>query len=411
MKEQTRKKFAAVLLALLLILSGCTARSDSRRTPEPAKAAAALAQPLLEAEPETVCYPLETDLTLTALAPAQYDGEDGSAPFFQALEKAVGVKVRYTLLPGEEYVYQDGLVHFIANDLPDLIWGLNPYMLENLEDELLELDEYLTTSAPNYLRAITGDKDSLAASLPEEGPILQFAALWEDPRSDLTLGPVIRQDLLDRYGLPRPETYGDWEEFLRAAREDVSQPLNLAYTALAGANYLSAGKGVSMGFTSEDRGFYQVDGQVKYGPLEPGYTEVVTMLAGWYQEGLIGHKFRDFPDISSSDYLLKQAMGESAIFFLPFDKLEALEVTTELPDLAISLLPDPVEETGQETHLAQSRPSPVREPGFSISAVCKDPEAAVRFVDYLYSPEGTALCSQGASGGDGAEAVGSGGGY
>ena len=37
--------------------------------------------------------------------------------------------------------------------------------------------------------------------------------------------------------------------------------------------------------------FFQVDGKVKYGPLEPGYKEYITMLSKWYAEDLIDKDF------------------------------------------------------------------------------------------------------------------------
>lgn len=390
----------ACLSVLLTVLpAGCTAPKGSA-APETERAHTPTSQKLLEAQPQPVSYPLEDAALLTALVPQRYAGDDAGEVFYQVLEAQTGVRVQYTFLPEEGF--SNGQVYdIIATDPTDLIWTGDTTLAERLgeDQDVLELDDYLTEYAPNYLEWVTRDRQTLSAVLPDEGPILQFYTLWEEPRAEALYGPVIRQDLLKKYDMVSLETYGDWEEFLRAAKADVSQPLNLNYGAMNEGNWISAGHDVSIAFGGGDYGFYQVDGAVKYGPMEPEYTALMTMLSGWYREGLIGSKFLDFKDFGGSDYLLKQAMGESAIFFLTGGgRLDSLEAVSEIDGFSAALLPDPVMEPGQTTHLAPQRVRPVRSGGFAILADCESPEAAVRFVDFFYSPEGIELCNYGVEG-------------
>ena len=380
---------------LLLMLAGCTT-PEQEKTEMHISATVPRSQLLSEARPLPVSYPMEDAVSLTALVPERYAGDHAGDAFYQRLEEQTGVRVQYTLLPEEGF--SNGQIYdIISIDAPDLMWVGDTALSDSLEEDLLELDDYLVKYAPNYLQWISRNQETLSAVLPYEGPILQFYTLWEDPRAEARYGPVIRQDLLEAYHMSIPETYGQWEDFLRAVKPDVSQPLNLTYGAINEGNWISAGCGVSIAFGSEDYGFYQVDGTVKYGPLEPEYTDLMVMLSDWYQEGLIGSKFLDFKDFGGSDYLLKQAMGESGIFFLTGgSRLDSLEAVTELPDFAV--LPDPVSETGQLTHLAPQRVRPVRSGGFSVLATCADPTTAVRFVDFFYSPEGIRLCNMGMEG-------------
>lgn len=386
-----------VLCFTLLWLAGCAAPArQAHSVPKREEAAGnRLSEQFLAASPEPTSYPMNADVKLTAVVPESYAGENAANAFYQALEEQTGVSVRYTFLP--EDGFSNGQIYEVVSmDPPDLMWTGDTALTDSLPEDLLELDGYLPKFAPNYLEWITRDRETLSAVLPDEGPILQFYTLWEEPRAEALYGPVIRRDLLERYNMPLPETYADWESFLRAAKSDVSQPLNLNYGAMNEGNWLSAGYEVSVAFGSGDYGFYQVDGMVKYGPLEPEYTALMTMLSDWYQEGLIGSKFLDFKDFGGSDYLLKQAMGESAIFFLTGgSRLASLEAVSEVEGFSAALLPDPVMEPEQETHLAPQRTEAVRSGGFSILASCEEPEAAVRFVDFFYSPEGIRLCNLG----------------
>ena len=135
--------FRYLPLLALLLLAGCAQpglRTDAGQEKPVEAAEIPLSQQLREAAPEIVSYPVSSEHTLTALVPENYTGEDGSGPFYQALAEATGASVSYTILP--EAGYEDGrLMDIIAGgELPDLIWGLNEYLLENMEEELLELN-------------------------------------------------------------------------------------------------------------------------------------------------------------------------------------------------------------------------------------------------------------------------------
>lgn len=396
-----KKRLLMLLTLLFLCLAGCGAKDEVKihKTNDDTtdQSAPVLYSELLSrAQPETISYPLEAGDPLTVVLPQSYSYERTDSEFYQTLQENTGVELSVTFLPADDY--WGNLVKILAvDDMPDLLWGLNLDYDTGFREELLDMGAYLQTDAPNYLAWLKRDGDTMAAVLPEEGEIYQFYSLLETPMDAMYMGPVVRQDLLDKYGLARPETYADWENVLLTLKDEVEQPLNLSYDAISVANWLCAGYDVSLA-GGEERGFYQVDGVVKYGPLEPEFTECVTMLRDWYDKGIFDNRFLDFPDLNSSDYLLKVANGDSAIFFLSYDKLNALTAASEVEGFRAALLPDPVQEVGQVTHLCQADGGPTYQATFVISADCAQPERAVRFVDYLYSDEGIALCSMGLEG-------------
>lgn len=397
------KRWIASLLALALLLpAGCgapeqaTSRSAWKENEPPDQKVPASTR-LLQDQPETVSYPLEDVPVLTAILPGNYGTKQDDMPFYQSLKAQTGISVQYRFVGTSDY--QSHMVSSLAaDDLPDLIWGLERAMTEALQEELLELTDGISSWAPNYVNTLRRQPAAVRSAVEDSGEIYQFVTVWEEPTLTAGFGPVVRQDLLDRYALELPVTYEDWEAVLEALMDQVEQPLLLDYNAYAVGNYFCAGYGVSAAFNSTDRGFYQVDGTVKYGMLEPEFSQWIDRMADWYRRRLIGGASLDFPDITTSDYLLRQANGESAVFFLPYDKLDALMEVSEVGGFAVSLLPDPVKEAGDQTHLAQAWADPVVNRSFSISADCDEPEAAVRYVDYLYSPEGVALCNLGTEG-------------
>ena len=88
------------------------------------------------------------------------------------------------------------------------------------------------------------------------------------------MGMVVRKDWLDDLGLKEPETYDDWYNMLKAFKDvkKAEAPMMLYFTGFNPMNIFEGGYGIT-------ETFFQVDGKVKYGPLEPGYKEYITMLS------------------------------------------------------------------------------------------------------------------------------------
>ena len=401
MSGRTYKWGSAVLLALsLLMAAGC--ETEARQS-TPAEAQTQDTEPrsaqLFAAEPASITYPIDdSGEALTVFMP-QETLQTGGAPVLQMVQERTGIPVTYQLIPGDGYQWSL-LACLWGESFPDLIWGVDETMLENQTDPdtyapLLVLNEYIQKAAPNYVRIVAADEEKMHQAVDDKGNILRFLTFYDTPDQMIEYGPVIRQDLLERYQLSLPETYEDWENALKQMQGDVDTPLLVTPAEIYNWDYLSAGMGISLAFDGDNQGFYQVDGQVKYGPLEENFTQFMTLMNHWYQENLLSNRFLDFNNTGSSEYLLKQANGESAIFFLSNSQLASVTVLSEIEGFDIALLQDPVLSRGEVSHIAPEREKTVYGAGFSISADCDNPELAVRFVDFLYSEEGIRLTNYG----------------
>ena len=358
---------------------------------------------LFDAEPTCVSYPLDAhEISLSMLMPQETTTESMDAPFFQMVQEQTGVAVTYIMAPADNY--EECLLECLwGHTYPDLIWGINDSILENQIDQdnyapLLVLNEYILTDAPNYVEIVSADEEKKHQAVDVNGNILRFLIFYDSPYEIVESGPVIRKDILNQYGQMLPETYDEWETVLRMMQSDVETPLLMTPSEIFYWDYLSSGMGISMALASNAQGFFQVDHQVKYGPLEPEYSEFITRLNYWYQEGLLSNRFLDFNNMGSSDYLLKQANGESGIFFISSRKLASVTALSEIDGSEIALLQDPVLSQGQTSHLTPERASVVYGPGFSVSVDCQHPELAVRFIDYFYSENGIRLTNYGKQG-------------
>jgi putative aldouronate transport system substrate-binding protein len=200
---------------------------------------------------------------------------------------------------------------------------------------------------------------------------------------------VVRQDWLDELGLKTPVTYDDWYLMLKTFKEKKGAvaPMMLNYTGFSAYNIFNAGYGVG-------EKFYQVDGKVKFGPLESGYKEYLTMINKWYSEGLIDKDFttrKDFIPTATMTTTGKAGAWNDLYTMLAVNKSKAGATQPNYRSVAVSA---PVLKDGDKLHLRQN--NFITGAGFwAISKANKDPETAVKWIDYLFSPDGVLLSNFG----------------
>ncbi len=398
------KKVIASLCAFCTLISLCACGKS------PAKDAAPIenkveksysSDDLFSSSPAPVQYPLTTGgETLTMGMTVMGNGEDDTTYTNYALEQSemitgVDIEVIVSSSSGGMEAMMGA-----SGDYPDLIWQPSSYLLEYEGEDVLILNDLMAQYAPNYLTALADDKDAQKAVLSDTGAALQFYTLNESAKMRLSYGPVIRKDLLDGVGMDVPNTYSELYEVLTAIKTTYSPNLALRLypTGATSADWLSSGYGVSLGSSSPNYGFYVVDGVVKYGPFEDGFEDYVTMLNKWYSEGLFNDAILDVLDISDSSYLMDQAIGKSAVFFVQYGGIETCTVMSEIDGFELVPIPDPVISEGDMTHLAESRTELVYSPAYAVSASCEYPELAVKWLDFWYSEEGRLLMNYGIEG-------------
>lgn len=81
-------------------------------------------------------------------------------------------------------------------------------------------------------------------------------------------GPVIRRDWLDDLGLDVPVTVDDYHDVLKAFQEKkgATSPYGLAADGVTTPGDMQNAYGIIVPSTNDMNGFYQMDGQVHFGP-------------------------------------------------------------------------------------------------------------------------------------------------
>jgi len=270
-------------------------------------------------------YPLVLErITLTywlPIAGAMGEVTDlNDTEFWQWYEELTNVHIDFIIPPagGERDAFN---LLFAAGDLPDMIHANTHagHVYRGGEDraiddgwfiDMVDFMEY----APNYWSWIshTEDRGFNPAVFSDLGKIAGFWALWIPMYEELGVMPeygmAIRQDFLDQVGLGIPTTFDEWETMLIAFRDelDIEAPL---YTSRYGTFGI---RGDFMAGFQTAPWFYQIDGVVRFGPLDDGYRDYLALKHRWYDMGLLD---RDFPTRSTAgitadnDMILNDRIG------------------------------------------------------------------------------------------------------
>lgn len=353
---------------------------------------------VFRASPEVISYPLEdAPDALTLSYPLAIDSlPAGDQQLLSAWEAATGIHIDATGIPADDYQMNFN-VSVASGEIPDLVFPAPKYFMNQDQDVLLELSDLIANHAPNYIAAVNELDGGPQAAATADSNIYSMCVLMDQPTILSGFGLALRQDWMEELGVSAPETYDDYHDLLLAMKSTYhpAQTLRLPESGVTGYNNFCSGFGISLGSRSANHGFYQVDGQIHYGPLEEGFAQYVTLLHDWYQEGIITSKFLDFTDFGSNSYLIELSTGDCGAFFLPASSYETLEGMCNFP---ITPGMDPVQNSGDTTHLAPSCATVIWSQGYSITYACENPELAMMALDWLYTSEARFLSAYGTEG-------------
>lgn len=408
-----KKVVLLVLVACMLLacFAGCggtasTTTEVPTSTPAPTTSAPET-QTAAEPDEPASLYPLAEAQTLTVLGPIYAPRAGGivetwqDTTFYQAASEATNIWLDYECVATEAYKTQFNIV-LAGGDLPDMFFqALQHY--SGSPDQAIEegifanIADYLEY-CPDYVNAL--DQYGYTKNVTTDiGNMVTFYMIGKNPPSPL-VGFVIRQDLLDELGMSAPETYDEYYDVLMALKTeyDLAEPLTMGYMGAVNGDWLCSGFGVSLYSHFMDyanKGFYQVNGQVKYGFLEDGFKEYATLMAQWFNDGLITS---DFPteneNFSAPEYLNKISGGETGIALIDSSYIVTLE---NAGDIKLSPVQDAVKNKGDQTHLSSCKDKDMVAT-YIVSADCGNMEAAMLWNNYWYTEEGSMLSNWGIEG-------------
>lgn len=349
------------------------------------------ALPLTE-EKETLKVWVRNDVTMLDAC----GGDPNNTPFFQELEKRTNVHIEW-IIPASGTEQEQFNLQMSAGTLPDIMYTypgqvFYPDGLDAAVDDgyFLDLTELLPKYAPNYLAAVAeSSEDTKRGVKTDAGRNVLIYSIFQKEQPPF-YGYIVRQDWLDELGLDAPVTYDDWEAMLTAFKTNYNAAAPLSINTAFFWN-LGVGMGV---YAPTD--FYQVDGKVRQAFLDDpeAVREFLTLMNKWYDAGLID------PDFASSSSFWGDPVLITNNNTGAFLTMYTLPTSTFLPAMeagaAFSAVPTPVKNAGDT--LQYGAPVPSTNAAYAVTTDCKNPELAIRWIDYLFSPEGSMLANYGVEG-------------
>ncbi|WP_199615927.1 extracellular solute-binding protein [Paenibacillus alkalitolerans] len=388
-----KSSLIAMFLALVLLsitVLGCS--SNNGNAGEPSEPSANNENARGSSEPSensgATTYPIQTDKKLT------YWGEYitvkptvAEVPFFQEWQKRTGVPVEFISPPaGQE---KESLNVLLASgDLPDMIeydWFSFPGGPEKAINDgyILRLNDVIDQYAPNLRKYLDEHPEIDKMIKTDNGSYYTFPFIRGDDLLQVYQGPIVRKDWLDELGLQIPETIDEYYTVLKAFKEKKGVAAPLSFTGIG-----ALGNGAFVGAYGANRGFFQEDGKVVYGPMQPGYKEFLATMRKWYAEGLLDKniatvdgKALDANITSGQTGITIGNAGGGIGKWTPALKEKD-------PNGILAPAPYPVLNKGDKPKFGQKDHKYTTYDNVAISATSKNAELAAKLLDWGYSEEG-----------------------
>lgn len=351
-------------------------------------------------------YPMNTDITLKYWVELNSNittqvTNYGDTPFAKEMEKRTGVKIQY-LHPTAGQAKEQISLLFASGDLPDIIecdWGTyNGGPVAAMDDkQILSLNEAIDKYSPNLKKWLNELPDINKMVKTDDGRYYCYPCMLGDKSLLGTAGPIVRKDWLDDLGLQPPTTIDEWTTMLRAFKEKKGATAPLCIQSSGGrmGSYFSIFSGA---FMSPIQTWFVEDGEVKYGPMQPGYKDFILTMKQWYSEGLLDKNFATTDAKMLDSYIMEGKSGATgggaggAIGkYLPAMK-------DKDPKFDLIGVQYPTLEKGEVRKYGSFGLAFNRTYNAAITTACKNVEVAARYLDYLYSPDGYMFANFGIEG-------------
>jgi putative aldouronate transport system substrate-binding protein len=344
-------------------------------------------------------FPLKEKITLSYFMPLPVpastimDDFNGSLTY-QELEKLTNVHIDWVHSAAGQEAEQFNLM-IASGKYPDLIYNPGRYqggIEKGIEDSVfLQLNDYIDKYAPNYQAIRKSNLQGLRESVGDSGKIGAIFALLRQENLSWH-GPVLRKDWLDETGLGIPETLDDWDKVLRTFKKNHPDAVPLTFAVSGFKNTGIDNYAAVLSAWNVGNGFYLEGNAVKYGPIQDKTKDYLAFLAGWYRDGLLD---KDFPARDETALNTLVTSGKAGAQIGSIDTLTALWTSQNVDRVAA---PYPVLKKGDKVQYRAK--DWVTTVGWvtAISTQCKNPEVAVKWLDYAFTDKGSMLFNFGVEG-------------
>lgn len=374
-KSKRNKQLMLVLMSSLLTLTAC---SSGNAVEPPVESSPNRA----EATPDFSSYPSyysENPVTIRMFTEtAQSWPYKADWPIWRWIEEETNITVKGEIPTGN---YADTpALNIASGDIQDVM-----YLPSNLankygsEGVLLDLSLHLD-DMPNLKAFFNEHPDIKARATAPDGEI--YHSIFHGSGVTNWMIWFAREDILEQHQLVVPQTWDELYEVSKQLKE--LYPDSYPFIFRHGLNNL---RNFAPTFLTHTGFFPDPDTrQVRYGPTENEFKEMIAYLNKFYEEGLIP------PDWLSMDVKVWNQAMTTGKSFITVQYIAQLEIiNNQLKDGRLTFMPPPAGPNGKP-YIPNTA---YKDGGYSVFSQTNNLEAALKFIDFMYSDRGEEIASWG----------------
>ena len=311
---------------------------------------------------------------------------------FKELEEATGVHLN--VLAQSQAAGQTNTNLMIASgDYADMIgmFSSPTGMDAAVDDEIVvDLKDMIPEYSPDYYKYLIADDNKLWKSVQtDEGHIGAYVTVGTKPT--VVDGTMTFQFMLDELGVKKDDlrTVDQYEDYLTAAKNKygMAAPLYLPGDFMLDGDTLANTYGVALKVDAitGDLPWIVEDGEVKFGYLEDGFTEYVTLLHDWYEKGLIDSDTASHPTEYRDEDLIGLVANKQVAVFHRGDGL--VDMLSGISGEQVMPIYFPTVNADDTLHIGGGVDTISGETGTVITTGCENLELAMQFMNYCYTDD------------------------
>lgn len=399
MRKNLFKKALCLVLAGSM-LAGCSSGTSAptegtkATTGETTTAApGASAEPTTEAEKSSKIS--DKELTVTVLmtdSPTQ--PLLNYAPAQQEIFRRTNIKLDYQIVPSSSYKDKKNIL-LGTNNFPDLVYVTMDDVTSYGPTGIFEpLTQYINEETmPNFYKFWKEYPEMQKYCL--DGELYMFPVVAREETAN-GVGPVIRTDLLEENNIPIPQTFDELLDALIKLKEIY--PDSIPWTGRKGTTQMLKTVSYMLGSGYDIYYDHDVDGgSYVYGPATQEFKAVLSYLNKAFEAGVLDP---DFATTTSEQFESKLSSGKS-FFYLDnsgfgINYTKALRKLDGMENATMQIIPIPENSFGQKRAVSYAKALPGR--FYALNAGAKNKEEIIKFIDWMYSDEGSDISNYGVEG-------------
>ena len=379
---------SAVVLVSGLVLAGCGKSGGDAKKKSDVKV-------------EAKGFPIVKDkVKMTMMAPGTGLAEWKDMPTMKDYAEKTGIEFKYTTPPLSDFPTKLNLA-FASGDIPDVIFGAGSSTLTaameidyGQQGMLVALEDMIPEYAPNLNKLMEEDPSIRQSITTPDGHIYSLPAIARGDTAIWPRGPLwYKGSWLKNLDVKElPKTTDEFKDLLiRFRDEDPNGNGKKDEVPLTDSKLDSSRAWLMAAFGMKEQGIEEIDGKVRYSPITDNYKGFVTYMNELYKEGLLDKEVYSQADEQRKAKGQNDQVGVFPDWFSYFTTGQTEDEALENPMF------QPL--TSEFSKKAVVPGSPRLSRGvFAITQNNPSPEAALRWVDYFYTPEGSQYLNQGPEG-------------